>query len=44
MTAKQNKVVVRGLEGIVAAETSISYVDGVNGNLYYQGYNIHDFA
>ncbi len=36
--------VVRGLEGVVAAETDISYVDGVNGDLYYKGYNIHDLA
>ncbi|MBN1290671.1 MAG: citrate synthase [Candidatus Latescibacteria bacterium] len=36
--------VVRGLEGVVAAETDISYVDGVNGDLYYKGYNIHDIA
>ncbi|MBN1894841.1 citrate synthase [bacterium] len=38
------KIVVRGLEGVVAAETSISYVDGVHGRLYYQGYDIHDIA
>lgn len=44
MTAKENRVVVRGLEGIVAAETAISYVDGVNGHLYYQGYDIDDIA
>jgi len=36
--------VIRGLEGVVAAETDISYVDGVNGDLYYKGYNIHDIA
>ncbi|MFC1508998.1 citrate/2-methylcitrate synthase [Candidatus Omnitrophota bacterium] len=36
--------VFRGLEGVVAAETDISYVDGVNGDLYYKGYNIHDIA
>jgi citrate synthase len=40
----QEKVVVRGLEGVIAAETSISYVDGVHGRLYYQGYDIHDLA
>ncbi len=44
MSDNQEKVVVRGLEGVVAAETSISYVDGVNGNLFYQGYNIDDIA
>lgn len=36
--------VIRGLEGVVAAETDISFVDGANGDLYYKGYNIHDIA
>ncbi|MBN1809788.1 MAG: citrate synthase [Planctomycetes bacterium] len=40
----EDKIVVRGLEGVVAAETRISYVDGANGQLYYQGYSIHDLA
>lgn len=30
----------RGLEGIVAAETKIGYVDGINGKLVYRGYDI----
>jgi len=38
------KVVIRGLEDVAAAETSISYVEGVHGQLYYQGYDIHDIA
>jgi citrate synthase len=33
-----------GLEGIVAAASSISTVDGVIGKLIYSGYNIHDLA
>lgn len=33
-----------GLEGVVAAESSIGDVDGVNGVLIYQGYDIHDLA
>ena len=41
---KKEKTVVRGLEDIVAAETGVSYVDGVNGALYYAGYNVHDLA
>jgi len=41
---QQEKVVVRGLEGVAAAETGISYVDGVNGQLYYRGYNIDELA
>lgn len=36
--------VIRGLQDVVAAETDISFVDGVNGDLYYKGYNIHDIA
>ena len=34
----------RGLESVVAADTSISYVDGIHGRLLYQGYDIHDLA
>jgi citrate synthase len=33
-----------GLEGVVAAESSIGDVDGINGVLIYQGYDIHDLA
>ena len=33
-----------GLEGIVAAITSISNVDGQVGRLVYRGYDIHDLA
>jgi citrate synthase len=35
---------VPGLEGIVAAQTSISMVDGENGRLVYRGYVIADLA
>jgi citrate synthase len=35
---------VPGLEGIVAAQTKISMVDGANGRLVYQGYVIADLA
>src|SRR5713226_6255991 len=35
---------VPGLEGIVAAQTSISLVDGANGRLVYRGYVIADLA
>ncbi|MCE2851627.1 MAG: citrate/2-methylcitrate synthase [Roseiflexaceae bacterium] len=34
----------KGLEGIVAASTAISRIDGINGRLYYQGLNIDDLA
>ena len=33
-----------GLEGIIAAESSICYIDGDRGILSYQGYNIHTLA
>lgn len=33
-----------GLEGVVAAQSSIGDVDGINGILIYQGINIHDLA
>ena len=39
-----DKTAVRGLEDVVAGETRISYVDGVNGMLIYNGYDIHDLA
>jgi citrate synthase len=34
----------KGLEGIVAASTGISYIDGMNGRLFYRGININDLA
>jgi citrate synthase len=33
-----------GLEGVVAATTALSKVDGLAGRLIYRGYNIHDLA
>ncbi|HZR38661.1 MAG TPA: citrate/2-methylcitrate synthase [Ktedonobacteraceae bacterium] len=33
-----------GLEGVVAARTAISKVDGLAGRLIYRGYNIHELA
>jgi len=35
---------IRGLEGVVAAETSLSFVDADNGKLYYRGYDIDELA
>jgi citrate synthase len=43
-TKPKRKQPVRGLEGVVAAETSLSYVDGQNGKLYYCGYDIDQLA
>ncbi|MGH2693724.1 MAG: citrate/2-methylcitrate synthase [Actinomycetota bacterium] len=34
----------KGLEGVVAAETAISDIDGKQGILWYVGYDIHDLA
>ncbi len=34
----------KGLEGIIAAKTSISYIDGQNGRLFYQGIEINQLA
>jgi len=36
--------VAEGLEGIVAAESRICLVDGIEGRLIYQGYDIHDLV
>src|SRR5205085_12548109 len=33
-----------GCEGVVAASTALSRVDGTAGRLIYRGYNIHDLA
>lgn len=40
-SSKPNK---GGLEGIIAATTAISKVEGTVGRLIYRGYNIHDLA
>jgi citrate synthase len=40
-TGKQNR---GGLEGVVAATTALSKVEGTAGRLIYRGYNIHDLA
>lgn len=41
VVTKQNR---GGLEGIVAARTALSKVEGTAGRLIYRGYNIHDLA
>ena len=35
---------IRGLEGVVAAETHLCDLDGANGRLAYRGYDIADLA
>ena len=34
----------KGLEGIIADETTVSMIDGQKGKLYYRGYSIEDLA
>ena len=36
--------IVAGLEGVVAGESEICYIDGYAGILSYRGYNIHTLA
>ncbi len=43
MVNNSERCVVRGLRGVAAAETRISYVDP-SGTLYYLGYNIDDLV
>jgi citrate synthase len=43
MSSEAN-VAKAGLEGIVAAQSSLSDVDGLEGKLIYAGYDIHDLA
>src|SRR5256884_9526670 len=41
---KEGSQLIRGLEGVVAAETQLCDLDGVNGRLAYRGYDIADLA
>jgi citrate synthase len=34
----------KGLEGIIAAQTAISFIDGMNGRLFYRGIDINQLA
>jgi citrate synthase len=36
--------VIKGLEGVIAAETALCDLDGANGRLAYRGYDIADLA
>ena len=36
--------IVAGLEGVIAGESEICYIDGYAGVLSYRGYNIHTLA
>jgi citrate synthase len=41
---KEGTQLIRGLEGVVAAETKLCDLDGRNGRLAYGGYDIEDLA
>ena len=43
-TATTTEQVISGLEGVLATESSICFIDGHAGVLEYRGYNIHDIA
>ncbi len=40
----ESSALIRGLEGVVAAETQLCDLDGQNGRLAYRGYDIADLA
>src|SRR5436305_9732647 len=38
------ETIAAGLEGVIAGESEICYIDGYQGILSYRGYNIHTLA
>ncbi len=44
MTSAVETTLAKGLEGVVAAESSVCYVFGAEGRLIYRGYDIADLA
>jgi citrate synthase len=42
--AATEAVTGKGLQGVVAAQTAISYIDGQNGRLFYRGIDINELA
>jgi citrate synthase len=42
--AKGSVAGTKGLEGVIAANSEICFIDGKEGRLLYQGYNIHELA
>ncbi len=41
---KSDTIKDKGLRGVFVADTSICLIDGVNGKLFYRGYNIQDLV
>jgi citrate synthase len=44
MSTGTESTAAAGLRGVVAAQSKIGDVDGIKGELIYQGYDIHDLA
>ncbi len=44
MAVKEKGAFSKGLEGVIAGESAICYIDGQNSKLFYRGYDIHDLA
>lgn len=44
LTTDDAPIKARGLEGVVALESELSFIDGQKGKLIYRGYDIHDLA
>ena len=43
-TGTETTAATEGLRGVVAAQSAIGDVNGIEGKLIYQGYDIHDLA
>ena len=43
-TKMADQAFAKGLEGVIATDSKICRVDGINGKLYYRGYSIQDLA
>jgi citrate synthase len=44
MSTNEPPTNTKGLQGVVAAQTAISYIDGENGRLFYRGIEINELA
>mgnify|MGYP006283568993 CR=1 FL=1 len=44
LTTNDAPIKARGLEGVIALESELSFIDGQKGELVYRGYDIHDLA
>ena len=44
VASKGSAAGTKGLEGIIAANSEICFIDGKEGRLLYEGYNIHELA